>query len=282
MKLKWLAAPLCISILMLSACSEKAEPVSSEKGTDSTKESQKLLTLEQVYKKTTEAAGTIKSLSIDMNMGQVTDNGTGKSVSVKSKMKMDVIQEPISFYQKARITPQGEQPAETESYFTKDGFFTYDPTSKQWMKLPDSLTAVLKNLPKTQGNPADQLRKLQQFVNDFTFQTDNSQYILTLDASGDKFNDFIKEEAKKNFGPESQNLPIDDALDIKNVKYKYYIDKNTFYPKRLIIAMEMNVKTAGEEIHSKQTSDSTFSNFNKVKAITIPQKIIQSATDMPQ
>lgn len=37
------------------------------------------------------------------------------------------------------------------------------------------------------------IEKLKKFVEDFKFQQDDNSYILLLNASGDKFTDFLKE-----------------------------------------------------------------------------------------
>src|SRR5699024_104298 len=80
---------------------------------------------------------------------------------------------------------------EMESYFTEDGFFLYEPTEDQWMKLPSEFSEEIMQLSGSQMNVDDQLEQFQDFVDDFIFEQDATHYILHLDAEGDKFNELF-------------------------------------------------------------------------------------------
>ena len=144
MKLKSLAIPFFALVVLLSGCGQKATPV-SETGKSETKTNteqpapkEESLTLEEVFEKTIAASKELKSLTVKMENDQtITSSSDSEPMDITSTIDMDVIQDPISLYQVMSINMPGEEPMKTESYFTKEGFFTYEPTQGTWMKLPD-------------------------------------------------------------------------------------------------------------------------------------------------
>lgn len=115
-------------VFMLGACNSKAEPVNKQNG--STAKADSGLTLEQVFKKSTEASKNLKSYRTKMEVIQNINSGQN-NVETDTGIIMDVVQNPMSFYQKLIMkAPESDKMIQTKSYFTKDGMFTYDPNSK--------------------------------------------------------------------------------------------------------------------------------------------------------
>ncbi|MDQ0220272.1 hypothetical protein ELQ35_02875 [Peribacillus cavernae] len=279
---------LCIPvlILLLSACNQKAEPVAKsspdKKAAAESGDKEKSLTLEQVYEKTIEASNKLESLSLASELNQsITLKDQPEPLAIKSDIQMDVVKKPLSLYQKMKMTVEGQPPQETESYLTDDGFFQFDPVSKKWIKLPENMTTELLKIQNKQADPLAELKKMQEFIKDITFEMDDSHYILTLHASGDKFQAFLQEELQNNLSPElAENLQLSDGMNIKSLSYVYYIDKETYNPTKMINEMEIVTKQANEDIAINQKANSTFSNFNAIKSIEVPEQVLQSAQEM--
>ncbi|KMJ55260.1 hypothetical protein AB685_28190, partial [Bacillus sp. LL01] len=53
----------------------------------------------------------------------------------------------------------------------------------------------------------------------------------------------------------------------------------TFYQEAIDMAMEFSMEAEGETISMVQQSTGTFSNFNEIDSIEVPQEIIDSAEE---
>ena len=276
-------------VFMLAACNETAKPV-NESATNNEKapevedaeEKPSELTLEEVMNKSTEASESLKSFSVKMDMVQdMSSDQEEMNIKTASVIDMNIVTEPMAFYHKMKMSMGEESESfETESYFSKDGMFFYEPSANQWMKFPQEMTDTFLQMSGNQSNPSEELKKLQKFVDDFTFEQDSNHYILKLKASGDKFNDFIKETAAEQLPPEMAQEDILGNMKIHAVDYEILIDKKTFYPVALNMNMDMEMTIEGQTIAMKQQMKGQYSNHNKIETVTVPQEVIDSAVEM--
>lgn len=274
-------------IFMLAACNQTAEPVNNsqeeDKETEEVKEEKSELTLEEVFEKTTAASEELKSFSVVMDMTQEmsSDQEEALNMTIQSNIEMDAVTDPMAFHQKMKMAMAEGEEFETESYFSQDGMFMHDPSSGQWMKFPQDMTDVfLQMADQQQSNPADQLKQLEKFVDDFTFEQDDNQFILKLKASGDKFSDFLKETAVQSLPPELAQDEVLNNMNITSIDYEIYIDKKTFYPSALNMNMEMAMTIEEQTINMKQQMKGEYKGYNEIDAITVPQEVLDSAVEM--
>lgn len=268
-------------VLMLTACNSSAETMNNEDGASNEKKSD--LTLEQVFEKTTEASKELKSFKVKMDLKQEisSDQDEAGNVNFDSTLEMDVIQDPMAFYQKMSTkTPGTEQIMEIESYFTKDGMYYYDPTSQTWMKFPSDMMDQVVQLSNQQTNPAAEIENLKKFVDDFKFQQDDKSYILLLNASGEKFTDFLKETIEQTL-PEgmANSTEAIESMKINKMDYEIHIDKETFYPTVLNLNMEMEMSAEGQKITIAQDVKGQYVEHNHIDEIKIPQEVIEGAVE---
>ncbi|QQZ10544.1 DUF6612 family protein [Heyndrickxia vini] len=267
-------------LFTLAACSETADPVNSKVKTKK-KDS---LTLQEVFDKTTDASKNLKSVHMDMDLKQaITSPGQPTPMNINSNMSIDMVLNPLAMYQKMKMNIEGgdapqNQAMDMESYLTKEGFFLYDPTSKQWMQMPEELSKQILQMPEQQANPAEQLKQLQQFTDDFSFKQDDTQYILNLKASGAKFDQFLKENAKQLM-PDGlkENADALNNITFKNVNYEIFIDKKTFNINSLNMTQEMEMVMEDQKMSLKQEMKGTYSNYNKVDEIKVPKEVLDTA-----
>lgn len=275
--------------LSLAACNQKAEPVSqgsnsqNEEVNDETSQKDNVseLSLVEVFEKSTEAMNGLSSFSTKMDMTQ--EMGiAGESMEMTSFTDMEYIVDPLTLYQKMEISLDGEEQVQAmEAYLTEDGFFMYEPSQEMWLKLPEEFVDQVLQLQDQQTNPADQLSQLEQFIEDFTFEQNNTHYILTLKADGEKFNDFIKEQMVNTM---PDNLPMTDELfdsfSFNDMAYEIYIDKTTFYTTEMTIKMDMDTDVEGETLNLNQEVKAVYADYNEIESITIPEEALQNAQDM--
>lgn len=270
-------------MLLLGACDQTAEPVKEKSAV--TKETESDLNLEQVMTQSMEASEKVKSFAVKMDMTQEMSVGEEKdAMDMDSTIDMKVVTEPMSLYQKMDMdmNEAGTKTAyTTETYFAPEGIFILDPSTNQWTKFPKETSDELMQTSNQQSNPSEELKKLEKFVDDFTFEQDADNFILTLNANGDKVTDFIKETVQ---GTLPQDLYADgevfNNMKINEVKYEILINKKTMYPTSLNTVMDMELTSGEETIKLKQTMKGKYSDYNKIEEVKVPQEVIEKAVEM--
>lgn len=267
--------------LGLAACNETAAPANEK---DVTEKSE--LTLQEVYDKSMAASEELKSVKAKIDMKQTMQlPGQDVNLDINSLMDMDYIIDPLQIHQtgttsmKSTDENMGNQEMKMESYITKDAFYTYEGESGQWMKFPQEMMNQLMSTTD-QSNPSNQLKQIEDYLEDFTFEQDNDNYILTLEASGEKFTELVKEQVDEAL----QNMvgveEIEMDMIINSVNYLIHIDKETFQTNKVDMVLDMDMTIDGETMNMKQDMKSDFSNFNQVEEIVIPQEVIDNAVEI--
>lgn len=288
MKKVFLAMMSLLLILGLAACGSTAKPTDSDKDKGNKKgdSAQSDLTLEEVFEKSLKASEEMKSFHAKMDIKQEVEH-EGSPLNVDVNMDMDVIVDPMALYQKTttKMEADGESIAEgtlnTETYLTDEGFFMYLENEDTWAKFPSELSDQLMQIPNSQSNPAEQLEQLKTFVEDFSFEQNDKEFILKLTASGEKFEAFLKETAL-NALPEQMkaNEEIINSMKINNVEYEIFIDKENFYTTGLNMIMDSQMKVEEYEIKLHQEMTGTYSNINGIDQIKVPQEAIDNAEEI--
>ncbi|KPN96739.1 DUF6612 family protein [Lysinibacillus sp. ZYM-1] len=267
--------------LTLAACNSSATPTK-----DTTKTSK--LTLEQVYDKAVDRQADIKSASANMDMTQVTKVGSGEEAmefSINSKMDMDIIVDPLAMHLSGSMSmpdmmseSQETTDMPIEMYMKKDaGLFMKDVTTDSWLKLPDENFDAILDQTAASADAKEQLEQLKKFINDFTFEQSDDEYVLTLEAKGDKFKELINSEINKSM----QDMGLDenpmDQLTIEKINYVLHIDKETYDTNKMDMNFDLKMAVEGDELLMNTKSVVTYTDFNHLKTIDIPQSIIDNA-----
>ncbi|VEF47425.1 Uncharacterised protein [Bacillus freudenreichii] len=271
-------------MLMMAACSQTAEPVEKDAGEDKKEETatdtkkEKELTLEEVFKKTEEVNKDLKSFKSQINMKQ-TVNAAGEKQEINSDIDMEFITEPMALHQKMTMDMAGEK-QEIDAYMTKEGFYMYEPNQKMWIKLPEEFSGQILQMSEGQSNPSGQLEQLKKFVDEFDFKQDDKNYILTLKASGEKFDQFLKENVKETLPPEMQAEAMMSEMKFNKVEYELFIDKETFYLNALNMVTDTDTEIEGQKMNMHLDMKSTYSDYNAVKNIEIPKEALENAQEI--
>ncbi|MBM4761802.1 DUF6612 family protein [Bacillus sp. B15-48] len=276
--------------LLLAACNGNSEQVDQDQvdagpveqaETDENETASDQLTIEQVFEKSAQASEQLLSFAMNMDLVQeVTSEETEENMEIHSSIHMEVVSDPIAFYQKMSMELAGES-VNTESYFSQDGFYMQDPVGGTWMKLPTEMTNQMIQLSDQQTNPAVEIERLQKFSEDFTFEENEHEYLLLLTASGEQFNELIQETIEQTLPVEfADDMDAMEDLKIHTVKYKIAIDKETFFPRTIEMNMDMEIIVEDQTIQLTQYITGEYSKYNEFDEITIPQEIIDSATEI--
>ena len=269
----------------LSACGETAEPASGDqpaKGQGSD------LTVEEVYAKSVEASEGITGLHADILTDQVMAmEAEGMEINMKMDSAMDMTTEPLAFHQTAETAIESEEiensnPMSMEMYYTDQGMFMYEETMATWLKMPDDSIEDLKGLADQQtADPAQQLEELAEFQDDFTFEQSEEEYILTLDASGEKFQELMDQQLDKTLGQmEIEAQMVLEDMAVHSVNYVIHIDKETFLTNSMDMMMDMDMNVEGETMNIKSDVQADYSQYNEIDAITVPAEVLEQAQEI--
>lgn len=266
--------------LTLTACTETAEPADGSKDALS-------MTLEEVYSKALEKNNEIESVKSSAVLNQSVTMGTEATINTVSEIDMSMINSPLTVHQVNKTTMSGEEAEEqsvtVESYMTEEGFFMQDPTAGGWVKLPSEMSDQLLQMNESQSNPASELENLEAYIEDFTFEQNDDSFILTLNASGEKFSDMLIEQTGELMPDLGLGVPGEALFQnttFEDVLYVITIDKESFLIESLDLDMTMNMKFAEESMMMEQKLESEYSEYNEVENIEVPQDVIDSAEEI--
>lgn len=243
---------------------------------------------QEIFDKTMERQKELTSATANMDVSQVMTvdmDGETQKIKTATKGTMDMILSPLAMKMDADMTMDlmGEtMEMPMDMYMTEDqGIFMQDPTSDAWMKLPsDQLDAVLESTD-VQVDQTAQLEQLKEFVDDFTMEETDEDYVLTLNLNDEKFNSLIKDQAASALGDTgtTSDAEVLESMNVSDGMYKLTIDKETYDLTDLVMDFLMTMDVEGETMEMDTSSTISYTDFNHLTSIEIPQDIIDSAVD---
>ena len=284
MKKIFMGALVGVAALSLVACSDSATPI---KGTTDKSD----LTLEDVFNKAMDRQESLDSIKAKMVMDQtiaMTEEGEEINMTSSSNMDMSMTIEPMAFYLDGEMSMALADGSDSldmplKMYFTEaDGFYMHDMTSDAWLKLPNESYEEMLAQAGAGADATEQLAQLKPFLKDFTFEQNDSAYILTLNAKGEKFNDLIFEQLEGTLDLDSldeDGLSSVEDIQFENAKYVITVDKKTFDTTKVVMNFAMIMDIEGTNAKVSTTSTINYSDFNKAAAITIPKDVIDNAVE---
>ncbi|HWO75691.1 MAG TPA: DUF6612 family protein [Bacillus sp. (in: firmicutes)] len=295
MKKLWMILLTAALLVVLGACNQTAEDVSGSNSENNgaeqekqevqeePKEEEKELTLEEVYNKTMEASNSLQSFSMttDLEMS-MTSNVQEGAMNMSSSTNGQIVTEPLAMYQQLTTSIEGTQEAiDTEMYVTEDGFFFLEPSNQTWLKMPNEMsTQILGEAAGQQNNPGAELASLQQFIDDFEFQKDETNYILTLKANGEKFVEFANQMLQSAMPQDYEAMGnAFENMAIENLEYEMFIDQTSFYPTKLNMNLSLTITEGEETLNMDMKMNGSYADFNSV-TVEVPQEVIDTAQDI--
>lgn len=267
-----------LSIAIVAGCGDTAEPVD---GTDN----EANLTLKQVYEKAMQRQQNLKSVHAETTMDQVTSfmmDGQAMEMTSNSNLAMDIQQNPMAMYSKGTVEmDMGDEKMEMpmEMYMTEeDGFYMLNGDTNEWMKMPDEQYEQLLAQTGAQANPNEQLKQLEQFIDEFSFEQDDENYLLTLNIEGDQFKQFILSQMGASLGNSIDiNGEILENMSFEDSQYDIVVAKDTFDIKEMDMDLKIITNVEGQETTIENDANIVYSKFDEVKKINIPNEVLKQA-----
>lgn len=279
LKKRYFLAMSTLSIAIVAGCGDTAEPVEGTKDEAN-------LTLQQVYEKAMERQQNLKSVHAETTMDQVmnlTMDSETMQMTSSSNLAMDIEQNPMAMYTKGTIDmDMGGEKFEMpmEMYMTEeDGFYMLNGDTNEWIKLPDEQYEQIMAQAGAQANATEQLEQLQQFIDEFTFEQDDENYLLTLNIQGDQFKQMMLSQMGASLG-ESMDMSGDilENMTFEDSQYNIVVAKDTFDTKEIDLDLKINTNIEGQETTIESDVNVIYSKFDEIDAIKIPDEVLKKAT----
>ncbi|MER2046635.1 MAG: DUF6612 family protein [Solibacillus sp.] len=278
MKKQYLFAMSTLSIALVAGCGDTAEPV---EGTDS----EANLTLQQVYENAMQRQQNLKSVHAETTMDQVTSfvmEGQTMEITSNSNLAMDIQQKPMAMYSKGTVKmDMGDEKMDMpiDMYMTEeDGFYMLNGDTNEWLKMPEEQYEQLIAQTGAQADASEQLEQLEQFIDDFSFEQDDENYLLTLNIEGDEFKQFIVSQMGASLGESMEvNGEILENMTFEDSQYNIVVAKDTFDIKEMDMDLKIITNVEGQETTIENDANIVYSKFDEVKEINIPNEVINEA-----
>lgn len=303
-KIKWLVTGLACTVALVACGNEDAsteesttnnetEAAASEDGTEeaTTDETEEEGTTEgttedakSILEQSINAMTDVESFSMDMTMDQTMEMEGEEPLEMSTKLKMDAIQDPLSFYQVIESPdPLSGELTEVEQYFVDGEIYTYDPSQDMWIKMSGDLIGM-NDIEDLEMSPDEQLETLMNFADDITVEDEGDRYALTIDGSGDELKEIAKElaNAEADATMQADMDQIFEGMNITKLDYVLYINKETYYQEEMSMNLDMEMDAEGDTVTISQVSSGTFGKFNEIDEITVPSEAIDNAVEMTE
>ena len=247
-------------------------------GKDNEKAGDESVSAEQLFDKLLAAQDDLKSFTADISMDQDMVYGE-ENMKTSTNILMDYVSDK-EFSQKLSTNTAGQN-IEMQMYFVEDGLFIYQEGQDQWMKAPKDMVDQLMQLDESQTDPYAQINQLKDLSDHFEVTEEGDTYVLTIKAGGEEFNEFIKETALEQFaGDEANAEQLLEGMKINSTDYHFVIDKETYFPVTMKIDMDMTMTQGEDTVDMKQNINMTYSNYNKIDKIELPEGVAEEAVEV--
>ncbi|QHE53334.1 DUF6612 family protein [Pontibacillus sp. HMF3514] len=232
--------------------------------------------LQDIYNNAIEASNELNSYQMDMNMDMDMSMPGIPAQKTTITTKGKVVIDPMALHQTMEIMGQS-----VEMYYTENGMYMQQPGTDQWVKAPKSMMDQLTQMSQAQQKPGEQLEQLKKYVEDFNLEEKENSFVLSVSSSEDKMKGFVKEMLKQNLPNNAINDDVLKNISIKKLDYKFTVNKDNYYPKALDLSMDLEIEQNGEKSIIKEKIHATYSKYNEIEEITVPEEVKNNAQEMP-
>jgi len=232
--------------------------------------------LQDIYNNAIEASNELNSYQMDMNMDMDMSMPDIPAQQTTITTEGKVVVDPMALHQTMDMMGQS-----IEMYYTEDGMYMQQPGTDQWLKAPKQMMEQITQMSQAQQKPGEQLKQLENYIEDFNLEEKENSYVLSVSSSGDKMKGFVKEMLQQNLPADALNDDVIKGITIKNLDYHFTVTKEDYYPKALDLNMDLEIDQNGETSTINEHIQATYSKYNQIEEITVPEEIKENAQEMP-
>ncbi|WP_054707355.1 DUF6612 family protein [Bacillus sp. JCM 19041] len=268
--------------LMLVACGSdnNTEDANTDAETGAG-EQEEAITAADVLAKTTEAMEEVNSLQMDLTMDYIID-ADGEQMEMGLAIQADAIQEPLALSMNTTVSsPEMGMDFLTSQYIVDGIFYMQNPLGTEWfmIDMSDDLSAAEEMQLDTQ----EQLAMMQDLSEHITLKEDDDFYVLHVEGANEELNELVlsfMEMGQEDMGLSKEELAETmELFELENMTYTIYVNKETFYQKKMEMSYDVIMEEEGTTINMTGNAEGTYSSFNEIEEIEIPQEALDNAID---
>ncbi|MGY4688950.1 DUF6612 family protein [Salibacterium sp. K-3] len=288
-------------VLLLASCMSEADTDEngeqqsppSEEEADNTEESdepeEEVMPAGDVLQRSIEKMKDIECYTISTNMNQHIELDQENTLENRYRSETLVNLDPVRYHESSTIEKNRTSPDDTknnivalERYFTEEGFYMFDSTENRWIQFPEQFTEDFKSFDKSYENPARILEMIEAYSSDITIVEGNRHYELTFRGGDGQTQEIALEMmgmVNADFSSSMEDMMYMAEMDA--LTYELHIDKETFYPKKLKMNLDMNMNNEeGEPDASNHLVVSRYSDFGETEEVAIPVDVLDRSEEM--
>ena len=250
---------------------------------------------DEVYSEALSAAEDMESaevaMDIEMNM-EVPDEG---AITIESSNDMEMTIDPLTMYMKGTTkfdtdeelgtVPGMGTEQEIEMYTVDDTMYMYNEMMGGWLKMEGTGMDAIAEMAGEQPDPAEQMKLIEDYVEDVSFDETDDGYTFKLETDGDEFKELFDKLMEDNQASELTEMlgangqELLDNMDMNSLALEYTIDKDNYQIKGYNMDMDYTMEVEGQEMKTTQKMKTTYSNINNVDSIEVPEDVKEEAID---
>lgn len=232
----------------------------------------------EVIQQAAKASENMESMAMSMDMEQTIKMGE-RTMEATSHFDGTATTDPLAMHMNGKMGTNG-QSANIEMYMTGSGMYMKDQNG-EWMKFPSKMFGEMMKINE-QTKPIEELKELKTFADDFSIEEKDGHYVLKLSTGGERFTDYVKDNMKSAMPEGSFDNKAFEKMTLNEVNYQFVLNKDTYYPTALEVKMDMSMESpTGKKLNLVQNISGTYSKYNKVEKIVVPDEIKNKAKEMP-
>ncbi|GAF19169.1 hypothetical protein JCM19046_3800 [Bacillus sp. JCM 19046] len=169
-----------------------------------------------------------------------------------------------------------------EQYIQDGIMYMQNPMGGEWLKM--DMSDELAMTEDYKMDTQEQIDLLLDSSDQVTMTEDGDSYVLTLEGDEASYQELIQsfmEMGQDDMMMSGQDMEMMmESLDIENMSYTLRINQDTFLQEAVTMAVDMMIEEEGEMVTVSMNVDGTFSMYDEIDEIDVPQEAIDNAVNI--
>ncbi|AXF56301.1 DUF6612 family protein [Salicibibacter kimchii] len=274
-------------ISLLTACNDNgsSKEISDEKDEEQHNAmTEETVNLTEILEQSVETMSNLDSFAVTMTTKQ--DVAFHEETSrTESTTNTIVTYAPFAYHEETTIVEEDEGgEMSMETYFTQDGFYSYESFLDEWAKFPEDIEGDIRELSARQQDPERLLEILitQMAEDSMEVKDEQDHYAITAEGNTEGLQEMSAAITSTLDGGMDMVLEdIQSIVDVNDMNYELLIDKETYAFQEFNAHIDMDFEAEeGQNVASQQTIKTSYGSFNEINEITVPEHVKNAADEI--
>ncbi|HZW69146.1 MAG TPA: DUF6612 family protein [Pseudogracilibacillus sp.] len=205
----------------------------------------------------------------------------GVKEKIRTELEGEFKFEPLVYHSVGEANSDVEGKSTIELYVTPDHFYAFNPEAEQWMKLDNMMT----NSETMTFINEDKINIILNNIDEFELNEKDNHFIISYIGGDEAYKDLVHHAILDTgevtlvgqFGEMYEGLK--ESMEVIG-GLNILIDKNSFLINKIEINYDMTMDFNGMKTNTIHNSTTSFSAFNKLDELVIPNEIMENAFEL--